>query len=207
MRKTIVSVLCLLISLFVAGCSFFDDSEFENQQNNKIDDFVAIEKEVGETFSFCDVDLTIQKYIIREQCLSFFPANPESTTIQDNRNNVWVEIYIKIENNTPNNFSVSQIMDTLIYVTEQGNASYNSYYNYAYDEFIDSHSRVEAFGSLSGIYAYKIPVAIAPKLKDNKSYLYPERATYNSETTQNINFSLQLKDSKNLKKDYIRVNL
>lgn len=190
-------IVCLVIfmSVGVTACDFFTNNnsseQTEEQETNTTN---YIQKNIGETFTFEGVEITITEYKIRECVLNWKSANDYSSTVDNNRNKVWVEIYATITNNTTKDFSISSLYDKLVYVTNDGEATYSGSYYYE-DEFIESHSTIQAFNNLSGIFAYKIPVSIAPSLGEEKQYFYNDssiRNTYSSNTCNNTNFEFRL---------------
>lgn len=151
----------------VTGCSLFED-EVEKK---------FIEKSWGETFQCEGVDVTLNYYTFCREMLYTFSAGDGK---------MWIEINATLTNNSTETIHLSDINDGIIYVTDDGEAKYNSMW-FSYLDFINSHNSLLPFESITGIFSYKVPDTIVPqdyynynKIRETKNVGFEFRMEKNS---------------------------
>lgn len=174
--------LCAVLIFAVGGCSLFDDDE-ANREPNKTN-INYIEKNFGETFTLQDIDITVNNYA--------FKYFAKSGSLEAGKNKVWLIINATLYNDNTKSISLDEIADKIIYTTDAGEAKYSSKW-FNYSDWINAHSIIEPFETISGMYMYQVPESIAP---GSGEYGYSRGDKFTSSTTQNINFEFRIYENK-----------
>lgn len=185
----ISSIIISIILLIVVISSFV----LPHKNNTTTD---AIEtKDWNENFTFEDIDFCFTGYT--------FKYFADGGSYPAGENHVWVIINATLLNNTSKKIDLSNITTDLIYLKNDEEAKYNSFY-FSNSRWIMSHEYIEPYEKIEGIFMYKIPTTIAPAIS---GYDYSIGGKFEASSCQNLNFEFRLK--KNLKdvKNYISIKL
>lgn len=180
--KFIALGFCAVLIFALGGCSLFDGNE-TNKETNKTN-INYIEKNFGETFTLQGIDITINDYVFK-----YFAKNG---SLEAGKNKVWLIINATLCNNGTESINLDKIADGIIYTTDAGEAKYNSKW-YNYSDWINAHSIIEPFETISGMFMYQVPESIAPTLN---GYGYSVGGKFSASTTQNINFEFRIYENK-----------
>jgi len=172
-------LILLSICFILTSCSL-------SSNENKID---YQYKGIDETFTYDEINITINSFSFNNYALS--------GSYYSGDDNIWLIINATLYNTSSSTKSLDEYTKSIIYKNENGDeAKYNSSFSLKSD-FIDAHDSILAYGSINGIYCFKIPNGLASKFIDldhDLRYEYKEPL----EKGLYFQFSFNKKNEKNI---------
>lgn len=178
-------VLVFITAVVFQGCGLLDGFGKETEY---------IDKEWGETFEFCGIEFTFNRYeFINWAWHGSYEADS---------NKVWLLIYAKLQNNSTETISLNDFVDKVVYINNGEEAEYNSKWYLNSERWINAHDDIEAYETIEGVFMYEIPMGIVPGYEGK--YGYKAGGKYESNETKNINFEMRLfKNQRDAKEFYV----
>lgn len=109
----------------------------------------------GEEIEYKDLSFKVINYEISKYADGYYYSGDD---------NYWILVKVEVTNISNNSIDLSDYEAHILYGIGDNSAIYNSSYSYS-DYFIQSSSDIMPFGSVSGVYAFRIP----KKIIDNES--------------------------------------
>ncbi len=191
----IIIVVLVLVSMIVSFATNANTDNNTPQPTTPTTPQTAISNiEIGETFELEGIKITVKSFEFRYYAYSQSFAAGEGK--------VWVMITAKLENPGTEKLKYNTIIDNLYYITEQGEAKYNSQY-FDYSQWLNASNYLDPFETREGYYMFNVPESIAPPTDNGLGYANNGKST----STKGKNFELRFQQNKANPKNIVKIKL